>query len=200
MNQQKKLYKVLKNGKETVSLLIPGRFAGNKTHKIFGRLDCKSGKRMDKENRVFFLDWVDAVKSGYKPCKKCKPKFWDTYPKQEKIIEALESQPHISLWRSGPPPNRREPNRAWYACLNWKEKNGASCQFNLSDHFLYKEARAIAIACGKKYNLPVLEHSPTDFIVIWAPTKKSTVQNKKAVKKLQDNKKTTKLVVVSAFQ
>jgi methylphosphotriester-DNA--protein-cysteine methyltransferase len=65
-------YKVLKNGQITEST-IPGAYAGWKSGKIFGRLDCTSGMRMDKHNRVFFLTWDDAIAAGYRPCKKCKP-------------------------------------------------------------------------------------------------------------------------------
>ena len=65
-------YKILKDG-EIIESKIPGRYAGWRPGKIFGRLDCKSGKRMKKENRVFFYTWDDAVAEGYRPCKKCKP-------------------------------------------------------------------------------------------------------------------------------
>ncbi len=68
----KKKYKILKNGKIILSD-IPGKYAGYKLGKIFGRLDCKSGMRMKKENRVFFLTWDDAIREGYRPCKNCRP-------------------------------------------------------------------------------------------------------------------------------
>lgn len=67
-----KKYRVLKDGK-VVESAIPGRFAGYRPGKIFGRLGCKDGMRMKKENRVFFLSWDDAVAAGYRPCKNCKP-------------------------------------------------------------------------------------------------------------------------------
>lgn len=67
-----KVYKILKNGK-IVGSTTPGKFAGWKRGKIFGRLDCKSGMRMKKESRVFFHSWEDAINEGYRPCKKCKP-------------------------------------------------------------------------------------------------------------------------------
>ena len=68
-----KIYRVLKDG-GSVRSRKPGRYAGNVTHKIFGRLDCASGKRLMKpENRVFFLTWDDAIAAGYRPCKKCRP-------------------------------------------------------------------------------------------------------------------------------
>ena len=75
------MYKVLKDG-EIVANKLPGKYAGWRPGKIFGRLDCKSGMRMKKENRVFFLTWQDAIDEGYRPCKKCKPTPDDTYPKR----------------------------------------------------------------------------------------------------------------------
>ncbi len=68
----KKIYKVLKSNK-IIESNIPGKFAGVKTTKIFGRLNCGAGKSAKKENRVFFLTWDDAIKHGYRPCKICKP-------------------------------------------------------------------------------------------------------------------------------
>jgi len=44
---------------------------GNKQLKIYGRLDCKSGKRMKKENRVFFHSEKGATEKGYRPCGHC---------------------------------------------------------------------------------------------------------------------------------
>jgi methylphosphotriester-DNA--protein-cysteine methyltransferase len=66
------MYKVIKNN-QIVNSDVPGLYAGWRSGKIFGRLDCKSGLRMKKENRVFFLTYQDAVDSGYRPCKNCKP-------------------------------------------------------------------------------------------------------------------------------
>lgn len=57
----------------------PGRFGGITTMKIFGRLDCKSGMRAKKENRVFFASWEDALACGMRPCKNCKPLPGDSY-------------------------------------------------------------------------------------------------------------------------
>lgn len=76
--QMERRYKVLKGG-EVIKSKVPGRYAGWRPGKIFGRLDCKSGMRMKKENRVFFLTWKDAMAEGYRPCKKCKPTPDDTY-------------------------------------------------------------------------------------------------------------------------
>lgn len=187
-----KLYKVIKKGRETTSLL-PGKFAGNKTHKIFGRLDCKTGMRlMKKENRVFFLTWEDAVAAGYRPCKNCKPDPDDRYRQHRKLEETLEAQPHIALWKSRPPPNRRRPKIAWYACLNWTESDKTSCQVTLSDSFAYQRARSVAIALGKKYNLPVLQQSAAYFTILWEPIQRPNdivaAQDRKALKELQASK------------
>ena len=73
-----KIYKVMVNG-IIIESETPGKYTGYRPRKIFGRLDCKSGMRMKKENRVFFLTWEDAVSSGYRPCKNCRPMPNDTY-------------------------------------------------------------------------------------------------------------------------
>lgn len=46
-------------------------FAGNKKLKIYGSLDCRSGKRMKKVNRVFFRSQKEATDLGYRPCGHC---------------------------------------------------------------------------------------------------------------------------------
>ena len=66
------MYKVWKDGK-IVETPYPGLYAGITTMKIFGTLDCKSGMRAKKENRIFFHFWNDAVAAGFRPCKLCKP-------------------------------------------------------------------------------------------------------------------------------
>lgn len=44
---------------------------GNSKLKIYGRLNCTSGKRMKKENRVFFKSEKEAIKHGFRPCVHC---------------------------------------------------------------------------------------------------------------------------------
>lgn len=46
-------------------------FAGNNALKIYGRLNCRSGKRMKKTNRVFFQSEQEAVTLGFRPCGHC---------------------------------------------------------------------------------------------------------------------------------
>jgi len=47
------------------------RLAGNSKLRIYGRLGCCSGKRMKKENRVFFSSETEALHHGYRPCASC---------------------------------------------------------------------------------------------------------------------------------
>lgn len=46
-------------------------YAGNKNLKIYGTLQCGSGKRMKKSNRVFFESEKEAISNGYRPCGNC---------------------------------------------------------------------------------------------------------------------------------
>ena len=47
------------------------RYGGNREKKIYGTLTCKSGKRMKRQNRVFFENRKDAINNGYRPCGNC---------------------------------------------------------------------------------------------------------------------------------
>jgi len=46
-------------------------FAGNATLKIFGKLNCASGKRVKRTNRVFFNSREEAIKNSFRPCGHC---------------------------------------------------------------------------------------------------------------------------------
>ncbi len=46
-------------------------FGGNRLLKIYGKLNCRSGKRMKRENRVFFHSETEAIQQGYRPCGHC---------------------------------------------------------------------------------------------------------------------------------
>lgn len=67
----KELFKKIKN-KEIV-------FAGNKKLKIYGKLNCSSGKKMKKGNRVFFISEEEAIKNNYRPCGNCLHKKYQTW-------------------------------------------------------------------------------------------------------------------------
>lgn len=46
-------------------------FGGNQKLKIYGTLKCSSGKRMKRENRVFFSSEQNASQNGFRPCGHC---------------------------------------------------------------------------------------------------------------------------------
>lgn len=54
---------LIRNGKIAI--------AGNLPARIYGTLNCSSGKRMKKENRVFFETEEEAVLSNFRPCGHC---------------------------------------------------------------------------------------------------------------------------------
>ncbi|HEY1032796.1 MAG TPA: Ada metal-binding domain-containing protein [Flavipsychrobacter sp.] len=54
---------------------------GNKRLKIYGKLSCASGKRMKRENRVFFTNEAAAIYAGYRPCGHCMPKAYKKWKK-----------------------------------------------------------------------------------------------------------------------
>lgn len=58
---------VLKNRIMNLSI----RFGGHAKLKIYGMLDCSSGKRMKRENRVFFVSEQEAIEAGFHPCCHC---------------------------------------------------------------------------------------------------------------------------------
>ena len=65
-------------------LIIGGKvtLGGNKKLKIYGKLRCKSGKRMKPANRVFFSDEQEAINAGYRPCGHCMPHEYQIWKKQ----------------------------------------------------------------------------------------------------------------------
>jgi methylphosphotriester-DNA--protein-cysteine methyltransferase len=46
-------------------------FGRNHTLKIYGTLNCLSGKRMNKKNRVFFRSEEEARSNGFRACGHC---------------------------------------------------------------------------------------------------------------------------------
>ena len=61
------------------------KLAGNKQLKIFGMLGCKSGKRMRKENRVFFRSEKEAKLNGFRPCGHCLQKEYSEWKLKGKV-------------------------------------------------------------------------------------------------------------------
>lgn len=60
-------------GPQLSSLIRKGliAFGGNSRLKIYGLLNCNTGKRMKIQNRVFFATEKEAIDEGYRPCGHC---------------------------------------------------------------------------------------------------------------------------------
>lgn len=52
---------------------------GNKRLKIYGLLGCNSGKRMKRENRIFFTNETEALQNNYRPCGHCMKEAYKTW-------------------------------------------------------------------------------------------------------------------------
>jgi methylphosphotriester-DNA--protein-cysteine methyltransferase len=72
------LHQKIKNG-----TLVLG---GNRKLKIYGTLTCASGKRMKKENRVFFTSEEDAIQSGFRPCGYCLREKYQVWKYDQRAI------------------------------------------------------------------------------------------------------------------
>jgi methylphosphotriester-DNA--protein-cysteine methyltransferase len=57
-------------------------FGGNKKLKIYGTLQCASGKRMKRKNRVFFSTEDDALQHGFRPCGHCMKQYYQQWKKK----------------------------------------------------------------------------------------------------------------------
>ena len=57
-------------------------WAGNRALKVYGTLRCRSGKRMKKENRVFFKSAAEAGRAGFRPCGHCLPAEYKKWKKE----------------------------------------------------------------------------------------------------------------------
>jgi hypothetical protein len=168
----------------------PGQFAAIITEGIAGRLDCHSGKRALKKNRIF-LRFLDDRPHGFRLCKVCKPgriRVGDRFGHLEPRTARLTRKPHIALWALGiVNANERYEPRRWYIALNWDEVDRKTSQFaqkNLSPTFLYHQALSRAIEKSKELNLPVVKHGVVDIVVLRLPLRKSTAAEKDLVKRL----------------
>jgi methylphosphotriester-DNA--protein-cysteine methyltransferase len=68
---RRQLYLLLRNKRIAV--------AGNQHLKIYGTMQCASGKKMKKGNRVFFNSEEEAVNLGYRPCGHCSRAKYNTW-------------------------------------------------------------------------------------------------------------------------
>jgi methylphosphotriester-DNA--protein-cysteine methyltransferase len=61
--------------------------AGNRTLQIYGLLTCTSGKRMKKENRVFFRNRNEAIQHGFRPCGHCLRQAYKVWARAQYEVE-----------------------------------------------------------------------------------------------------------------
>jgi hypothetical protein len=61
--------------------------AGNKRLKIYGTLQCRSGKSMKRSNRVFFNSEQEAIALGYHPCGHCMKEQYKTWKSEVKGLK-----------------------------------------------------------------------------------------------------------------
>ena len=72
-----KRYRLLAADGSTYESEPPGTLGGNRSTRIYGRLDCRSAvaalPKGYAAHRVFFADEDAAVAAGYRPCHTCMP-------------------------------------------------------------------------------------------------------------------------------
>lgn len=61
---------------------------GNQKLKIYGLLSCSSGKRMKRQNRVFFTNEKEAIQYKYRPCGHCMKEKYKAWKDQQNIQQA----------------------------------------------------------------------------------------------------------------
>jgi methylphosphotriester-DNA--protein-cysteine methyltransferase len=73
---------------QTRSLIRAGvlNFGGNRRLKIYGSLNCRSGKKMHRKNRVFFTSTDEARNLGYRPCGHCMKKEYIIWKKNNGLV------------------------------------------------------------------------------------------------------------------
>ncbi len=84
---QPKRYKLLGPDRKVYESEAPGTLGGNRSTKIYGRLNCPTALRLLKKSnvyaqfRVFFADEEAAIAAGYRPCCNCMKEQYDQWKK-----------------------------------------------------------------------------------------------------------------------
>jgi len=76
--------------REIRSMIRSGRiqWAGHSGLEIYGRLDCWSGKKMNRENRVFFESEAEAIEAGFRPCGHCHSEAYEAWKAEDELVAA----------------------------------------------------------------------------------------------------------------
>lgn len=75
------------------------RIGGHRRLKIYGTLTCASGKRMKRENRVFFGSEEEATANGYRPCGGCMREGYRSWKLEKWKLESGKWKVEIGKWR-----------------------------------------------------------------------------------------------------
>lgn len=62
-----------KVGPAVKPIVAEHRYVASKNSKVFHKLDCSSANRIKPKNRIFYNSRSEAIQSGRRPCKLCKP-------------------------------------------------------------------------------------------------------------------------------
>lgn len=198
MSKKKKGYTVVLNGETVNDYFRPGKYAGSRKEKVFGRLDCSSGKKLMKaENRIFFAGWEDAIEAGYRPCKICKPDIIRLGDKLSCFHPALDLT-HVAIFSTNPRPYPKKPMVCFYVTLKWAEETDESgvemvAQSDLETWFPYPTAIKKAIKWGEKLGLPVIEHGIIDETVHYVSDKPPNKEQLIQTEEIQNSDETSVL-------
>jgi len=73
-------------------------FAGHAGLEIYGRLDCRVGRRyMARRSRVFFASEEEAVEAGYRPCMTCMRSAYRAWKAEREAAAAAAAWPFPAL-------------------------------------------------------------------------------------------------------
>ncbi len=98
-------YKIWRNGEirevKSLSRFKP-RFGVVVTMRLWGRVNCYSGKRAKPENQIFFQTYEDLMEfvatqrnpDAWRACKNCKPHQDDTYEKVSGVWTLIPGLDH----------------------------------------------------------------------------------------------------------
>ena len=67
-------------------------FGGNIKLKIYGTLQCASGRRMKMQNRVFFSSEEKASLEGFRPCGHCMKTAYQEWKLKQLSLQNLDSK------------------------------------------------------------------------------------------------------------
>lgn len=95
-----KLYTLLGPDRRSYLSNAPGELGGNRSTRIYGRLDCAGALRLIAKggyvkNRVFFASETAAKAAGYRPCSRCMPAEYREWRAATDLAAQLPARPRV---------------------------------------------------------------------------------------------------------